>query len=286
MPVDTRTWRGRDGVALCIVVVVAAALRFAGVTSPNTLYFDEYHYARQACFLAWDTSACGFEETRRPVHPPLARRLIALGIRALGNNPLGWRVAPALAGTLSVVLLYLLARRLLGSTAAAVTASGLLAVDALHFIHSRLAMLDIFVALFVLAAALFCAYDRGQVLSGRPHASPAWFSSLLGHRWRVAAGAAVGAAAACKWPGAFVLLAIVPLTLGWELATRRDRGLKAALVGVFREESVSFIVSFMLVPALAYAAAHVGTVRGVLLAWPWSEGSWLRAFVDEQVFFY
>jgi dolichyl-phosphate-mannose--protein O-mannosyl transferase len=291
MSTGTRTRRVADWVGWSAILLIAGALRLTGIASPGTLYFDEYYYARQACFQTRDTSVCGFKDERRPVHPPLGRWLIAAGIRAFGNNPLGWRIAPALAGTLTVGLLYLLARRLLNSTAAAVTASGLLAIDVLHFIHSRLAMLDVFVVLFVVAAALCCLYDREQILSGRlrPRAGP--LAGLRDHPWRIAAGAAVGAAAASKWPGAFILPAIVLLTIGWELSApsvrgMSIRGMKEAAARVLREESLSLGISFVVVPLLVYAASYAGTIQGSLLAWPWSEGSWLRSLIREQVLLY
>ena len=33
-----------------------------------------------------------------PVHPPLGKWLIALGIRIFGMNPVGWRIGAAVAG--------------------------------------------------------------------------------------------------------------------------------------------------------------------------------------------
>ena len=43
---------------------------------------------------------------------------------------------------------------------AAALASGLLAVDLLHFVQSRVSMLDIFVPMFGVAGFLFLTYDR------------------------------------------------------------------------------------------------------------------------------
>jgi dolichyl-phosphate-mannose--protein O-mannosyl transferase len=220
------------------------------------------------------------------VHPPLGRWLIAAGIRAFGNTPFGWRLASVMAGTLTVALLYVLARKLLRSPAAALTASGLLAVDVLHFIHSRIAMLDVFVALFVVAAVLFSVYDRERALSTPAKESAGFLGRLRDRPWRLAAGAAAGAAAASKWPGAFIIPALVLLTIGWEIAGRSGGGSRGAATRVHREEGPSLAAAFLVVPALVYVASHAWTIPGSLLAWPWSDGTWLRAFVDEQIFFY
>ena len=108
------------------------------------------------------------------VHPPLAKWLMALGIRAFDFTPAGWRVAPLIAGTLSVALLYLLARRLPASILAASLAAGLLVFDFLHFVMSRTAMLDVFVVFFGLLSFVCLTYDRDREADGGSSAAAGW----------------------------------------------------------------------------------------------------------------
>ena len=93
-------------------VVVAAAIIFiathfallVGVTTPDKFYFDEVHYvpaARQ--MLAPATSG----PVLNPMHPPLAKQLIALSIQSFGDIPLGWRYPGVLFGSLAIVAVYL-----------------------------------------------------------------------------------------------------------------------------------------------------------------------------------
>src|SRR4029453_11637057 len=130
---------------------------------PARVFFDGGYYAIQACEYIFGNGPPCHAEAGLPltgVHPPLGTWLIAGGIKIFGFRSGGWRVASLAAGTLTVVLVFLLARRVLRSTLAATVASGALAFDALHFIHSRIAMLDVFVTFF------FAAGGPAPVLHG------------------------------------------------------------------------------------------------------------------------
>lgn len=171
----------RDWALLGVIVLIAAGLRLGGLGSPPRLVLDEYWYARDGCFywqgsqtrcdlatlVAPDRDVRGMladygELT--PEHPPLAKLLIGAPVRMFGFGPRVWRLAPVLAGLLTIALLFAFAKRLTASTAAAAGAAALLAVDYPHFIHSRLAMLDVFVGAcarrHLLLLARSCA-DRG-----------------------------------------------------------------------------------------------------------------------------
>jgi dolichyl-phosphate-mannose--protein O-mannosyl transferase len=179
------------------------------------------------------------------VHPPLGKWAIAAGIQAFGYTPIGWRTGAAVAGTVTVALLYLSARRLYLPVIAAALASLLLAVDPLHFVHSRTGMLDIFLPLFTTTAFFCCLLDRDGIQKGRSH-----------HLWRFAAGAAAGGAIAVKWPGAFVLVVILASILWWEFSTRAKANRRGALGRTLREEGLSLLVSFVFVPVLVYVMSH------------------------------
>ena len=94
------------------------------------------------------------------VHPEVGKWLIALGEKAFGMDPFGWRVAAAVVGSLMVLVMCRLARRLTGSTLLGCVAGLLLCFDGLQFVLSRLALLDIFLAFFILCAVACLVADR------------------------------------------------------------------------------------------------------------------------------
>ena len=80
----------------------------------------------------------------------------------------------ALLGTLSVLMLCRIGRRLFRSTFLGCLAGALLAVDGLHFVMSRTALLDLVLMFFVVAAFGCLLIDRdrsgpaGRCPAGRP----------------------------------------------------------------------------------------------------------------------
>ena len=283
-PLDapTKTWSRWDSVALTIVGLVAGALRFVRLDVPKSIVFDETYYAKDACwYVNISKHICDIDYEQTNVHPPLGKWLIAIGIRLFGHDSFGWRVAVAAGGTVAVILLYLLARRVLRSTLAATFASGLLAIDLLHFVQSRTSMLDIFVPTFGLAALLFAVYDRDRY---RPPLGGVKANGLLDRPWRLAAGASAGAAVACKWPGAFYLVLIVVLTIVWEITERRSDGLPHPFARFLREEAGTIFFWLLLFPVAVYMFTYLGRLEGVFLAAPMEQGSWFKAFWDRQLF--
>jgi dolichyl-phosphate-mannose--protein O-mannosyl transferase len=284
---------------MAIVTLGAAIVRLAGLTTPAGFVFDEIFYARNACRFVVDTAQCGIDDLVSGAHPPLGNWLIGIGIRLFGYDEFGWRIASAVAGTVSVALLYLLVRRLLTSqvsgpatTVGAVAAAALLATDFLHLVQSRVAMLDSFVTLFVIAAVLFAVLDGGRQRGprGEDLAAPRWLRRLsLGRPWRLAAGLALGSALAVKWSGGYVALGLLVLLVAWEVgATARPhadarRTWWSALIAAVRREIGPSLVLLGLVPLVVYLASYIGRVDGDLLALPWREGSAWRAVAEHQL---
>src|SRR5450759_3342959 len=101
-----------------LVTAFAGFLRFWQLGTPRGYIFDEVYYAKDAWSL-WrhgvelDATGTG---PAFVVHPPLGKWLIAVGEGLFGNTEVGWRVAGAMAGTLSVLVLARAARRLTRST--------------------------------------------------------------------------------------------------------------------------------------------------------------------------
>jgi dolichyl-phosphate-mannose--protein O-mannosyl transferase len=295
-PPPDRGWGTWDWVAMSLVTLIGGILRFVRLSVPDHIVFDETYYAKDACwFVNTSEQLCEISAEQSNVHPPLGKWLIAIGIRIFGYDSFGWRVAAAVAGTLTIVVLYLLARKLLRSTLAATLASGLLAFDLLHFVQSRISMLDIFVPLFGIAAILFVVYDRdrfrpelhlaAEELDGRPLSEQfrdvPMGNGLLDRPWRLAAGASAGAAAACKWSGLFYLAMVIVLTIVWELAARRADGRSGVFRRAFLQESLSIIVWLLILPVFIYVVTYLGRLEGNYLTLT-APDSWWKALWDRH----
>jgi dolichyl-phosphate-mannose--protein O-mannosyl transferase len=265
------------------VTLAAAVLRFVALARPVGLVFDEIFYARDACwYVIGSPAVCEITGLASRTHPPLGKWLIGSGIALFGYDPFGWRVAVAAAGTLSVALLYVLARRLMAAivtptaaTVGALAAGVLLATDFLHLVHSRVGMLDAFIGLFVIGAVLAVVLDRDRP---RPAVRRAWWWwAGLGRPWRLLAGVCLGAAAATKWSGAYVAPAVIGLVVAWEIADARRRdpgtGWGAAIGHAFRREALPTIALLGIVPLVVYVASYTGRMPGELLAAPWDPAS-------------
>jgi len=289
-PAPTR-WSRADTIAVLVVVLAAAGLRLVSLGRPVDLVFDEIFYARDACWYVLGTdSACGITELTSRAHPPLGKWLIGAGIALFGYDAFGWRVTAAVAGTASVGMVYLVARRLLhgtigrAATVGAITASILLATDFLHLVQSRIAMLDAFITLFVIGAVTFAVLDRDRRAPDVD--APWWWSLTLGRPWRLAAGVALGAAVATKWSGAYVAPAVIGLVVAWEIASARrvtpQQDLRMAIRSAFRREAIPALVTLGMVPVLVYLASYIGRMPGAIVALPWEAGSVWRGIWDHQ----
>ena len=149
--------------ATAAVTLLALFLRLWDLGRPHAFLFDETYYAKDAWSL-WHhgyvtgyvdnanekilagqpARACGPSTPSMVVHPEVGKWLIGLGEALFGMDPFGWRVASAVVGTLMVLVMVRLARRLTGSTLLGVVAGLLLCFDGLQLVLSRLALLDIF----------------------------------------------------------------------------------------------------------------------------------------------
>jgi dolichyl-phosphate-mannose--protein O-mannosyl transferase len=263
-----------DWIAVAALVITAAVLRLLWLSDPHKLVFDETYYAKDACYyVEAATGPCDLETPQVEAHPPLGKWLIGAGIAVFGFDSFGWRVAAAIAGSVTVLLMYLLAHRLLRSTLGAALAAGLVAFDFLHFVQSRIAMLDVFVTMFGVAAVLFAVLDRD-------HANKTVADGIVARPWRIAAGMAAGAAFASKWSGAFFILMVIVLAVAWDAAssTTTDR---PRIRYLFRSVP-SILLWLVLLPLVVYLISYAGRVDGSPAAAPWSKGSWLGAVAHEQ----
>nr|WP_232021624.1 MULTISPECIES: phospholipid carrier-dependent glycosyltransferase [Pseudonocardia] len=258
------------------VVLLAALLRFYELGQPTdrgTPVFDEKHYVPQA----WEMVRNGGVENNpgyeKIVHPPLGKHLIALGQMVFGYDGVGWRVAAALAGVLTVLLVVRAGRRLTRSSALGGLAGLLLIVDGLSHVQSRMGMLDVFAALFVVAGftALLCDRDDVRarmarvVAQGRVGDTP--FGPRWGVRWwRLAAGVCLGLACGVKWSGSYYVAAFGVLCVLWDVSLRRRAGVARPWAGTVLRDLAPALWALALVPIVTYVAswwAWFGSETGI-----------------------
>jgi dolichyl-phosphate-mannose--protein O-mannosyl transferase len=232
-------------VALVLFLVTHFAL-LVGVTTPEKFYFDEVHYvpaARQLLEPATPSSVLN------PMHPPLAKQLIALSIDIFGDGPLGWRYPGVLFGALAIVAVYFCGLALFARRGPAVAAALLAFFNQMVFVQARIAMLDIFALAFGLfgVAAFMHGFRKPQPL--------AWFAL---------AGAAFGLSAACKWSGSFALaiciaiVGVIRLMQGWRTQFADGNARDWYRPGLWPDfKYAHFAACFVLVPAMAYLATFV-----------------------------
>jgi dolichyl-phosphate-mannose-protein mannosyltransferase len=232
-----------------IAVAIFFAARFAllvGVTTPDKFYFDEVHYvpaARQMLESAPSTPLLN------PMHPPLAKQLIALSIRSFGDIPLGWRYPGVLFGSLAIVAMYLCGIALFAAQGPAMASALLAFFNQMVFVQSRIAMLDIF-------ALTFGLFAIASFLHG--------FRKPRPQLWFALTGLACGLAIACKWSGLFVLatcmaiVAAIRLLQVWRTQFadgNADDWYRPDLWPDFRY--THFAACFLLIPAAVYLTPFV-----------------------------
>lgn len=275
---------------------VAAVLRLVDLGRPHKIIFDETYYAKDALSqLRFGYARSTMEDadehildgdldvfTDEPsfvVHPPAGKFLIGQGIRLLGMEPAGWRLATALAGVLTVILVARVGRRLFRSTLLGCAAGLLLAVDGLAITMSRTAVLDGLLAMFIVAAFACLLVDRDWVREKYAVWAAGCESDdrapgdgpLFGWRpWRLAAGIMLGLACATKWSGIYAVAVFGLMTVIWEISARRAIGARSPVLNsLLRDGPVAFVT--MIGPAVAtYIASWSG--------WIASDEGWGRAW--------
>lgn len=236
--------------ALAAVLLLAPRLAI-----PPSYMFDEVYHAYTAGQYAtgnadayvWNTHAPRDGVAYMWNHPPAGVLAITASILVWGDGPVGWRFASALFGALGVALVYGLGARMLRDRAAAAIGAGLLLLDGLYFVQSRVGMLDIFgtvfsfLALGGLYAYLTAAPDRAA-------------------RRLVWTGLALGLALGTKWNAAYaaLLCGLVAVGRASLLARRllRDPADAVTRAGL-RSHLVWIPIGLGVLPALVYVAMYV-----------------------------
>ncbi|MEJ6626969.1 MAG: phospholipid carrier-dependent glycosyltransferase [Actinomycetes bacterium] len=212
-------------------------LRFWNLDSPKGKIFDEVYYAANAQSLLENgveiDSKTGLAQFI--VHPPTGKWLIAIGIKLFGYNEFGWRSAAALVGSLSIILMYFTAKKLFNNRFLSVLAASLISMDGLHLVHSRVALLDIFLLFFIQIAVLAFLHQKY------------WISTL-----------ALGLATSVKWSGLYVLIALAFLVLVTDFRKHRFLGSDHPFRELVRRNLLFRFLQFAIFPTFVYVASWFG----------------------------
>ena len=281
---DDRLW---GWIGPLLVTAFAAFFRFYRLSVPNAIMFDETYYAKDAwsilqhgvewnwvsitinpdyvnnqivaghvsnsLFQSCTGTGCG----EYVVQPEVGKLLIAVGEWLFGLTSFGWRFAPAIFGTLAILVMCRVARRLTRSTLLGCTAGLLLSLDGLEFVLSRTGILDIFLMFFVLAAFGALVVDRdvsrarlaeAMVLRPTDEAGP----QLGIRKWRVAAGILIGLACGTKQDAVWYVFAFIGLCVAWDIGARRTVGLRSYVRGALRRDGKWLPLTLGVIPLVTY----------------------------------
>jgi dolichyl-phosphate-mannose--protein O-mannosyl transferase len=230
-------------------------LRLWNLDSPKGKIFDEIYYATNAHSLLQNgveiDSKSGLAQFI--VHPPTGKWLIAIGIKLFGYNEFGWRFASAIVGSISIVLMYFTAKKLFNKQLLSVLAASLISLDGLHLVHSRIALLDIFLLFFIQIAVLAFLHNKY------------WLSAL-----------ALGLATSVKWSGLYVLIALVLYMLVTDIRKHRYLGVDHPIRNMVRKNLLFRFLQFGIFPVLIYVASW--------FSWFATNKGWDRNFSSNPIF--
>ncbi|MCH1865344.1 dolichyl-phosphate-mannose--protein mannosyltransferase [Nocardioides sp. CFH 31398] len=276
--------RAADWGAALAVTALALLLRLYHLGRPDDFAFDETYYAKDA----WSLLNFGYVRDHKQnadqlildgrvddvwtdgpsmiVHPEVGKWLIAAGEWAFGMDPFGWRISAVVAGSLMVLAMCRLARRLTGSTLLGCVAGLLLCLDGMQLVLSRLGLLDIFLALFLLVAVACVVADRDAArtrLERRGLDVPVtrgWgpVRALLWRPWLLAAGVAFGLAVGTKWTALYPMALLGVLVWLWGAALRRGLGVRWATLRSAVVDGLPAFAYLVLVASVVYVASWTG----------------------------
>jgi len=216
---------------------IGLILRLWNLGSPKGKIFDEVYYATNAQSLLQNgveiDSKSGLAQFI--VHPPTGKWLIAIGIKLFGYNEFGWRFAAAVIGSLSIVVMYFTAKKLFDNQLLSVFSAALISMDGLHLVHSRIALLDIFLLFFIQLAVLAFLHNKY------------WFTAL-----------ALGLATSVKWSGLYVLIALALLVLINDYRKHRYLGSENPIRKMAQKNFLLRFLQFGIFPLFIYLTSWFG----------------------------
>jgi dolichyl-phosphate-mannose-protein mannosyltransferase len=288
------SWAATVGITL-----IAAFLRLwnLGLNKPQFL-FDETYYAKDAWSLIHNGYVRNYADNANQqiinghpnglwtdgasmiVHPEVGKWLIGFGEWVAGMTPFGWRLMPAIIGSLMVFVMIRLTRRVTGSTLLGLVAGVLMTFDGLQFVLSRLALLDIFQAFFLLCAvscmvadrdwfrarlartidhdevAEYNRRDRFATADDKPGGP--WGPRVLFRPWLLTASLWWGLSIGTKWSSIYPLAAFGLLYWFWNAGARRSFGIRLPILKAAVMDALPGVVYIVVIPVIIYIATWTG----------------------------
>jgi dolichyl-phosphate-mannose-protein mannosyltransferase len=206
------------------VLVVATLFRFWGAFDYQGQAGDEEPFIA----LSKNLMAYGVGDWK---YAPLTDLILASTMKLLGDNPAGWRISGIVLGTASILLVYLIARRLYSERSVPLLAASLLAFDPFHIHFCRTITQEMpVIFFFLLYLYLMLAYSED------------------GQQTLTCAGIAMGFTIATKVYFVFAIPAVAIYAFYREL--QRTEKNKAVML------CIEFITKLILLPLAIYLLTH------------------------------
>jgi len=288
-----------------VVTVLGGILRFVNLGTPHAVMFDETYYPKDALsFLRFGVEMKTIENaddvllasngdwrlvdifTSEPafvVHPPVGKWTIAVGEWLFGATPFGWRFAVAVLGTLSILMVARIVRRLTRSDLIGTIAGLVLAVEGMHIVLSRTGLLDMVLMFWVVAAFGLLLIDRDRTRGrlanlvrndGLVDTASRWGPRLGLRPWRWAAAAALGLACGVKWSGLWFAAFFLVMSVVWDVSTRRAVGVAWPWRATLLRDAVPAGLGALAIIVVIYVASWTG--------WFMSDLGYARAWAADQ----
>lgn len=245
-----------------VVATFGILARVINLSFPAKQVFDEVYFP---VFAAKYLTGTPFYD----VHPPLGKFFIAVGIWAVGDTPLGWRIVPALVGIAFVALMGLLVWRLTRNSVAVALTILFVAIDGAFVVYSRVGLMD-----GILMAAIFHAI----LISTFPPRKGQWFWLAL----------SLAIAAAIKWPAAAVALPMYWYCRRQKTEMEFLRSLPVAVVLYFLIVVAGFAITTEANPFTEAWSWHQSAFNyhaTITATHPWGSAWWSWPFLQRPVLF-
>ncbi|MBK9738231.1 MAG: phospholipid carrier-dependent glycosyltransferase [Actinobacteria bacterium] len=288
-----------------VLMILGGLLRIVNLGQPHGIAFDETYYPKDALSMLrfgyeramvdkandillqsdgnWRTLAIFKPDPAFVVHPPLGKWTIAAGEYVFGATPFGWRIAVAVLGTISILMVARIARRLTRSNLVGILAGFLLALDGMHLVLSRTGLLDMVLMFWVLAAFGLLLLDRDRTRrrlaavvarDGLDTVSTQWGPRLGPRPLRWAAALTLGLACGVKWSALWYVAFFIALTLIWDVSARRVVGVRRPWVATIVRDAPATGISMLAIIAVVYVSTWSG--------WLLTDGGWARGWADDH----